>query len=737
MLRLSSSVLPVLCVIMITGIHAQEAVRTVPIECFYPEETLFYYKVSNAPHLIGKMKALPITGLLEKILNELKKADKSGNITSQINIAGLTKNNIKYLFKGEAALGLYRKTKGKEGAENLEWCFVTDIGVPSKDLDFARESVFRGIRNKVGVGNITNTKYLDYTITTYFKGAKQFLNYTVFNNYLIVTHTKNELVKTVYRMKKKRNSTLVDNFLFKLVKQDPETPADARFFVDVAGTADCIKNVLPPDVSHFMSYLEPTGLLQIRAAFGLMTLNEKGVDETIRIYFEETKGFISLLETPKKSTFYWQDIPKSAVGVSVFYADPVSLWTVFNTMLKEYPKLLPGTEEYIKDYRAFLRTLQVKSGISIEKDILGNIGKNWAAISLPAAEGSIRGYHLIPIYSVEVFDGESVANALKAVLNKGLNLRLSVKKEGEQRIYYRQFSEMYFAFTVIKDKLYISIHPRMLAYFIRHMKIEKESVLEHQAVKSLADAGPCTAASWVDFKRMLGFIGRKYGLNKKITIKKLFEAALEEQGKTLAGMGISPDAIPFPNLAFPGLDEIGEALNVYTGRTVFKNNIFTSTYVSPVPIQVVLAGTGMAVVQMIPILKQQHEKGRVAVSSERLQEISFNLNLYSMEHNGKYPGSLEELYPQYIRSLKIFAAPGKESSLTMKHHISQKGMFVYKSIPDISNVKNEAVIVYQKKDVHSGGFFVLLKNGTVQWRLSNMYKRTVNEFEGSSVEVIE
>jgi len=64
-------------------------------------------------------------------------------------------------------------------------------------------------------------------------------------------------------------------------------------------------------------------------------------------------------------------------------------------------------------------------------------------------------------------------------------------------------------------------------------------------------------------------------------------------------------------------------------------------------------------------------------------------------------------------------------------------MFVFKKITNITKVNLEEVIIYQKQGIHPDGFWVLLRNMTTQWRPLNMYDKTVRDFGGGNVEIIE
>lgn len=720
------------------GIRSQEAPQNVPFEYCFPEQTFFYYEVSDIPKLKSKIASLPVADLVKTLEKTFRRIDARKNISEQLSSLGINGNDLKHFFKGNAVFGLFPVKAGDADRESLEWCFITDIGTVSKDFDFARENIFRKMQNRIGVSNVTNTKYQDYTITSYFKGEEQIFNYTVFRNYFAASGTKNELVKIVYRMKKKRNGTLVENVLYKLVKPDSEKNRDARFFLDAAGIASHVRNILPEDTGLFLKYLEPTGILQTRALFGTMQLGKTGVEESFVIYFKNPKGFIPLLESKENATFDFKSIPGSAVSARVMHIDPIRLWITFGTLLKEYSAITSGADEWIKKYEAYVRSVEVKSGIDIQKDILSNMNKTFVEFVLPVRSGTIRGQSLAPVYGIEVFDAEALRKNLISLFNNGLKQELSVKEKGDYTIYYRQIDRrLYVAFVFIKDKLFLSLHHRILDLLITNMEQEKKSILDHNAFSELIKDDQVTSVSYVDFSRMLSFLGKKYDLSKKFTLKRLVAVLIEGQKDFFTQTGISPASLPLPEVTFPGLDIIGKHLGISTQKTSYKNNTLYCRSVFPVPIQLVCAGAGVIGVQMMPFIQQQHEQSRINLSRKRLQDISFNINLYALEHNGKYPDSLADLYPQYAKTLEIFAAPGKESSLKFKSDISRKGMFVFRKINDIANIKPEKVILYQKNDVHPSGFFVLLKNGIIQWRDSSLFKKTVMEFKESNVEIIE
>jgi len=113
------------------------------------------------------------------------------------------------------------------------------------------------------------------------------------------------------------------------------------------------------------------------------------------------------------------------------------------------------------------------------------------------------------------------------------------------------------------------------------------------------------------------------------------------------------------------------------------------------------------------------------------------LELHAIEHGGRYPSKLADLYPRYIKSLGVFAPPGKENTLRFKDEIDEKGMFVYREIKNIDKLKDEDVIIYQKDTVHPDGFFVLLRSGKIGFMPQELYEKTVQSVKGSAVEIIE
>jgi len=687
-------------------------------DTFFPENTLFYYEFSDVSRTVGKLKELPVMRAVALVRNILDEAGLKQRIpgAAEWQTAG---EELAALSAGRAACGVY-PVKGKEG-EEIAWSAAAYCGKLTEEKELARESLLRRVQNLLGISTAENADYVDYTITSFFKAKKEVFAYTFFQGWFVAGSGKNEVIKAVYRMKERRKGVLADNMMYKLLLRNAEE-ADSRFFMDAAGLGRTAKKALPPEIGRYTAFLSGTGIDRLQAVAGVMRVEKTAVKEIFSAYFDEQKGLIALCENLKKASFPFEKIPSSSFQVGCVNLDPAALWETVLGIIREYPRLVPESKRWVEDVETVLREIEVKSGLNIRRDLLDKLHNTIVSFSFPPSPGTGKADVLFPVYGVESFDAGGWIKNLVKLFNEGLSCKLSERTSGGHKIYYRQFPGCYVAFMRMENTVFASLHPDVLARLVTLGTGKGGSILADKEFSRFLGKGEFVSFSYTDIEKFFRYLGETYGLKNGFTLKALVER--------LSGGKLGGGAALVPDISLPGCEEMGKWFGRTSSRTTYRNNTLTCTCISPFPVHFAAGGAAFVASRALPLIKAAHEKKRVAVSRKRLETIAFNLELYAMEHNGSYPESLADLYPVYVKNLDVFAPPGREASLTMKSDIGKKGMFVYRRILNIARLKPTDVIVYQKKGIHPGGFFVLLRSGTIQWAPPAMYERVKRSVEG-------
>ena len=80
-----------------------------------------------------------------------------------------------------------------------------------------------------------------------------------------------------------------------------------------------------------------------------------------------------------------------------------------------------------------------------------------------------------------------------------------------------------------------------------------------------------------------------------------------------------------------------------------------------VELLVVIAIIGILVGFLAPGAMKLREKARRSKCQNNLKQIYYAISQYRDDHNERYPGSLDELYDQYIDDLQVFKCPSSAS----------------------------------------------------------------------------
>ena len=64
---------------------------------------------------------------------------------------------------------------------------------------------------------------------------------------------------------------------------------------------------------------------------------------------------------------------------------------------------------------------------------------------------------------------------------------------------------------------------------------------------------------------------------------------------------------------------------------------------------------------LAPFVKMAHQRAHIVNCGNNLRKISLGLHRYAADHNGSFPASLMDLYPDYVEDEKTFNCPANKT----------------------------------------------------------------------------
>jgi prepilin-type processing-associated H-X9-DG protein len=119
----------------------------------------------------------------------------------------------------------------------------------------------------------------------------------------------------------------------------------------------------------------------------------------------------------------------------------------------------------------------------------------------------------------------------------------------------------------------------------------------------------------------------------------------------------------------------------------------------------------------LPALARAREEARKANCKENLAQIGKAMCAFN-ENNGKFPSSLEVLYPDYLNTFKIFRCPSTEDE-PPKH-------FSYEYRQPAANASADTPVLWDNLENHEGGRNVLFVDGHASWLSEEDFQSLLN-----------
>jgi len=486
------------------------------------------------------------------------------------------------------------------------------------------------------------------------------------------------------------------------------------------------RNEAGPAADKVKLVVNALGLGKITSASGSTRIVEKGLYSKARIITPAPhRGVLTLLAGGALSDADLADAPDDAI---LFCATKLSAAKVYAELLDVARQIEPGADKQI---RRGVGQLEDELGVSISKDILGNLGDTWTLTSASSLGGLGTG----TVLAVSVKDSAKLTAAIakiEAAFRKktvrvsppGLRFRpprgprIQVLKSGKLEVHYLQGIDrdapVAPAWAVSKNKLYIGLWPQVVVAAVENSG--RKSLVRNaafQKVRRRLSSKPATL-TYIDTPAVvrslynLMLIGwtvgadqlpRELGLEANPKVDWLPALSKIEKYLSSEAAAVSSDAA-------------GITVESYGSLPIVSNCMTSLLTTAPVTAAVV-----------VPAYYRARTLAGRASSASRLKMIGIAVAMYHTEHNQSPPGLVTLVEKKYIRA-SMLASPvsGRRMATDAKGLPIGKSDYVY--IVHNNRPRASMIRAYELPENYGGkGTNILMVNGAVMWVDMPTFKR--------------
>ena len=481
----------------------------------------------------------------------------------------------------------------------------------------------------------------------------------------------------------------------------------------------------PPASDRVLKIVDALGLGKITAVSGSMRVVDKGLASRTRILTPAPHlGLLMLLAGGAIGEADLAGVPDDAIA---FYATKFSAAAFYAEILALARQIEPGAD---KEILKGVGRIEDELGISISKDILGNLGDTWVLTSA----SSLGGFGSGTVLTVSVKDAAKLTAAIgkiEAAFRKktvrvsppGVRFRpsrapsIEVLKSGKLEVHYLQNAGRDMpiapAWAIHKNKLYLALWPQVVL-----------AAVENGGKKSLIRGA--------DFQKFRRHVSDKPAtltyLDTPAVVRSFYNLLLvgwTAGARELAGeLGLESypkiDWLPAlpkiekylsPELVAVSSDDAGITIESY-GYLPIASNYMTSL-LTTVP-----AGAAF----IVPMVDQARSRARRAASAANLKQMGMAVAMYHAEHDQSPPSLVSLVKMKYIKTdMLVSPVSGRKMSTDAKGLPTGKSDYVY--VAHNRNSSGNLIRAYELPENYGNkGTNVLLVNGAVIWVNMSTFK---------------
>ena len=478
-------------------------------------------------------------------------------------------------------------------------------------------------------------------------------------------------------------------------------------------------NGTPPGKDRVLKIVDALGLGKITAASGSTRIVDKGLHSKTRILTPAPhRGLLMLLAGGALGDADLAGVPDDAI---LFCATKFSAVAFYAEILSIARQIDPGADTEI---RKGVREIEDELGISISKDVLGNLGDSWVLTSA----SSLGGFGSGTVLTVSVKDAGKLGAAIariEAVFRKktvrvsppGVRFRpsrapsIEVLKSGKLEVHYLQGGGRRMpiapAWAIHKDKLYIALWPQVVVAAVENGG--KKSLTRSGAFQKFrrhVSAKPSTL-TYLDTPAIVRSFYNLLLLGWTVGAPELSAELGLESYPRIDWLPALPKIEKYlsPEFVAVSSDAAGITIESYGYLPIVSNYMTSLLTTAPV---------GAAF--FVPMIDQARSNASRTASAANLQGIGRAVEMYRVNQRNQSPPGLVSLVKMEFITAEALVSPvsGRKMPTDAKGLPTGKSDYVY--IVHGPKSAGNLIRAYELPENYGNkGTNVLLVNGAVIW----------------------
>jgi hypothetical protein len=496
-----------------------------------------------------------------------------------------------------------------------------------------------------------------------------------------------------------------------------------QFAAMMRDQAEAQQEPLPPFAQLWPTVRDATGLAGLDSL--AMTAGIKDKNWSTQFFLgapSPRRGVLSLLDNEPIKPATLMHVPKTATYLQVFSVQPSRVLDVTMDVAGAID------EKIVESIQGALKDASKEVGFDLEMKLIRGMGPHWTVYVDPMIAGN--GFASIVLVN-ELQDADSVGEAMAKLSAKANEFFI---EEGDDEVKVRFISEeiggatvthmgipfVAPAWTVHKNRLYVSLFPQALEMAVEQSGKREDSILANEAFNTaMARFAEAPGAPGKAFENLPAITG--------LSFADLPETASEGYGGTMMVMQILTGASEMisgepSSMRMPPIGKLMPFVEVSGGITRVDNTGMHIQVIEPFPGATMLSaskgitsGAGltapMAIAILLPALGEARDEARAMQTISQARQISVANIAYSVDHKGKSADDIAALEP-YIGDVELLIAAASKRAEPLPINFAdlpsdKRGQYIrsnssYILIPlgQIDGVQNpsKTVMLFQRPD---------------------------------------